>query len=382
MKDKFTMLIMTFIVIAIFGVIGMFGVIIYNEINETDKSNALSKVAEFKTSSINTNDTVEKNIETPKIIEKNPLDELSKNNIENSENDVNYDNIVVNKYFYNQLESYSKTIYKAFESNKENMKEGTYKINLGTSFSNILSKQNGQEELGKYYQSAIEAYTYDNPDVFYLSPNKMYLNIETTTKGQNKTYNVYINNGEEANYLNEEFSNKQDINLALEKIEAIRKQIIHNKTGNDYEDIKMVHDYLVENIEYDTSLQEKNIYNIYGALINGKCVCEGYARAFKYLLDGLGIESTMVIGKGINSSGQSENHAWNYVKLENNWYAVDCTWDDPVIIGGGYIGNSSKYRYFLKGKEDMEKDHTTLGNFTQGGKEFEYQTLNNKSYKK
>lgn len=382
MKDKFTMLIMTFIVIAIFGVSGMFGVIIYNEINETDKSNALSEVAEFKTSSINTNDTVEKNIETPKIIEKNPLDELSKNNIENSENDVNYDNIVVNKYFYNQLESYSKTIYKAFESNKENMKEGTYKINLGTSFSNILSKQNGQEELGKYYQSAIEAYTYDNPDVFYLSPNKMYLNIETTTKGQNKTYNVYINNGEEANYLNEEFSNKQDINLALEKIEAIRKQIIHNKTGNDYEDIKMVHDYLVENIEYDTSLQEKNIYNIYGALINGKCVCEGYARAFKYLLDGLGIESTMVIGKGINSSGQSENHAWNYVKLENNWYAVDCTWDDPVIIGGGYIGNSSKYRYFLKGKEDMEKDHTTLGNFTQGGKEFEYPTLNNKSYKK
>ena len=382
MKDKFTMLIMTFIVIAIFGVIGMFGVIIYNEINETDKSNALSEVAEFKTSSINTNDTVEKNIETPKIIEKNPLDELSKNNIENSENDVNYDNIVVNKYFYNQLESYSKTIYKAFESNKENMKEGTYKINLGTSFSNILSKQNGQEELGKYYQSAIEAYTYDNPDVFYLSPNKMYLNIETTTKGQNKTYNVYINNGEEANYLNEEFSNKQYINLALEKIEAIRKQIIHNKTGNDYEDIKMVHDYLVENIEYDTSLQEKNIYNIYGALINGKCVCEGYARAFKYLLDGLGIESTMVIGKGINSSGQSENHAWNYVKLENNWYAVDCTWDDPVIIGGGYIGNSSKYRYFLKGKEDMEKDHTTLGNFTQGGKEFEYPTLNNKSYKK
>ena len=382
MKDKFTMLIMTFIVIAIFGVIGMFGVIIYNEINETDKSNALSEVAEFKTSSINTNDTVEKNIETPKIIEKNPLEELSKNNIENSENDVNYDNIVVNKYFYNQLESYSKTIYKAFESNKENMKEGTYKINLGTSFSNILSKQNGQEELGKYYQSAIEAYTYDNPDVFYLSPNKMYLNIETTTKGQNKTYNVYINNGEEANYLNEEFSNKQDINLALEKIEAIRKQIIHNKTGNDYEDIKMVHDYLVENIEYDTSLQEKNIYNIYGALINEKCVCEGYARAFKYLLDGLGIESTMVIGKGINSSGQSENHAWNYVKLENNWYAVDCTWDDPVIIGGGYIGNSSKYRYFLKGKEDMEKDHTTLGNFTQGGKEFEYPTLNNKSYKK
>ena len=49
MKDKFTMLIMTFIVIAIFGVIGMFGVIIYNEINETDKSNALSEVTRLCT---------------------------------------------------------------------------------------------------------------------------------------------------------------------------------------------------------------------------------------------------------------------------------------------------------------------------------------------
>ena len=96
----------------------------------------------------------------------------------------------------------------------------------------------------------------------------------------------------------------------------------------------------------------------------------------------MNIPCIIVIGKATNTKGQTENHAWNYVQINEKWYAVDCTWDDPVIIGGGYIGNSSKYRYFLKGKEDMEKDHTTLGNFTQGGKEFEYPTLNNKSYKK
>ena len=380
MKDKFTMLIMTFIVIAIFGVIGMFGVIIYNEINETDKSNALSEVAEFKTSSINTNDTVEKNIETPKIIEKNPLDELSKNNIENSENDVNYDNIVVNKYFYNQLESYSKTIYKAFESNKENMKEGTYKINLGTSFSNILSKQNGQEELGKYYQSAIEAYTYDNPDVFYLSPNKMYLNIETTTRGSKTTYYVYMNNGNQDNYLIDEFSSKEQIDEAISRLEEIKNTIIENKTGNAYKDIKMVHDYLVENIEYDTSISKQNIYNIYGALINGEAVCEGYARGFKYLMDGLGIPCTLVIGKGTNLEGNTENHAWNYVQISDNWYAIDCTWDDPVVEGGGWVSKSSKYKYFLKGSYDISKDHIANGQFTEGGKEFNYPELDSSNY--
>lgn len=380
MKDKFTMLIMTFIVIAIFGVIGMFGVIIYNEINETDKSNALSEVAEFKTSSINTNDTVEKNIETPKIIEKNPLDELSKNNIENSENDVNYDNIVVNKYFYNQLESYSKTIYKAFESNKENMKEGTYKINLGTSFSNILSKQNGQEELGKYYQSAIEAYTYDNPDVFYLSPNKMFLNIETTTKGSKVTYNVYINSGNEANYLTDEFSSKEQVNNAIAKVEQIKKQIIQNTTGNTYEDIKMIHDYLVNNINYDTSLSKPYIYNIYGALVENICVCEGYARSMKYLLNGINIPCTIVIGKATNSEGKTENHAWNYVQIEENWYAIDSTWDDPVIIGNGKLSEASKYKYFLKGANEMNKDHIPSKSFTEGGKVFEYPTLSLESY--
>lgn len=380
MKDKFTKLIMAFIVVAIFGVIGVFGIIIYNEINGIGNQEVSSGVQEFKPDYSKISDTIENNIEVPKIIEKNPLDEIQSVNSKESNDSVNYDNITVNKYFYNQLDEYSKTIYKAFESNKENMKTGTYQINLGTSFSAVLSKENGQDELGSYYQSAIEAYTYDNPDVFYLSPNKMYLNIETTTRGNSKTYNVYINNGEQANYLSDEFSSKQDIDVAISKIEQVRRKIIQSKTGDDYQNIKMVHDYLVNNIEYDTSISEKNIYNVYGALVEGKSVCEGYARAFKYLLDGLEIESTMVIGKGTNSNGESENHAWNYVKLDSSWYAVDCTWDDPVIVGGGFLSNSSKYRYFLKGEDEISKDHIPLGTFTEGGKEFVYPNLSKESY--
>ena len=114
-------------------------------------------------------------------------------------------------------------------------------------------------------------------------------------------------------------------------------------------------------------------------MINNKCVCEGYAKSLKYLLDAMGIDNTLVIGKGTNSEGRSENHAWNYVKLDGNYYAIDSTWDDPIVIGG-VATNSMRYKYFLKGKEDISKDHFPSGKFTEDGMEFTYPALSYSSY--
>lgn len=371
MRDKITSIIIFLIVIGIIATSLVLGLIFLQKYIKPDENEELA----FVENPVNKNDkiqnnTVEEDIKTPEIVE-NPISKIEDTNIKN----VNYDNVKVNKYFYNQLEEPSKTIYKAFTQNKENMKTGTYKIELGTLFSDILKQENGQEELGKFYQSAIEAYTYDNPDVFYLNPKKMYLNIETTTRGKNVTYNVFINNGNETNYLIDEFNSKEQVDNAIVEIENIKNQIISNRTGNVYEDMKMVHDYLVDNISYDSSISKSNIYNIYGALINKECVCEGYARAYKYILDELNIPCILVIGTATNGEGNTENHAWNYVKLNNSWYAVDTTWDDPIIIGGGILNKKSKYRYFLKGKETMDQDHITSGQFTENGKEFAYPNL-------
>ena len=60
----------------------------------------------------------------------------------------------------------------------------------------MLKTEGGDQKLEEYYQSAVETYLYDNPDVFYISASKLYLNIETTTKRKNKTYDVFINSGE------------------------------------------------------------------------------------------------------------------------------------------------------------------------------------------
>ena len=346
MRDKILSIIIFLTVIGIFSVLVVFVMIIVKDISNTNDLEA--ELMQTDVSTINNEKTVEDDIKAPEIVQ-NPINDIQSTTTASND----YSSVVVDKYFYNQLEEKSKIIYRAFESNKEQMKTGTYQIELGSNFSDILSQDNGQELLGDYYQSAIEAYTYDNADVFYLSPKKMYLNIETTTKGNRTTYNVYINSGNEDNYLTEEFNSREQINQAISQIEQVRDQILQNRTDDTYQDIKMIHDYLVDNINYDSTVSMPNIYNIYGALINKEAVCEGYARAFKYLLNEINIPCIMVIGTGTNSQGQTESHAWNYVQINQTWYAVDVTWDDPVVIGGGTVSEESRYRYFLVGENGI-----------------------------
>lgn len=371
MKSKITSFIMTVMIILIIGVLIFLGLIIYNEITKTSIT---SEVEEFVSNiTISSRNTIEE-IKTPEILE------IESDSSKQIEENINYNNNKIDKYFYNQLDEYSKIIYNAIDANKENMKTGTYEIKLGTKFSELLSKSDGEELLGEYYQSAIEGYTYDNPDIFYIEFSKLYLNIETTTIGNKKTYKVFINSGDEANYLTNEFSSKEKIDEAIEEIEKIKAYFVQNKKTNTYENIKTVHDYLVESIEYEQTISKSNIYNLYGALINKECVCEGYAKAFKYLMDSIDIPCVLIIGKATNLEQKTENHAWNYVQIDGIWYAIDCTWDDPILEGPGFLSNSLKYKYFLKGENEFNKSHTPNGQFTEGGKIFEYPSISQINY--
>lgn len=378
MKSKFSSFIMIIIFLLIIVVLGIFGMMLYQEIEITNANiepEDFQPVAQEITDKFSIN-TIKENKETSSIVE-NPLNSIKDSS---SAKKVNYSNTSIDKYFYTQLSQESQIIYKEFQSNIDNMKTGTYKIELGDTFSSILSKDNGQEELGKIYQSAFEAFNYDNPEVFYLDANKMYLNIETFTTGNNKKYNVYISSGNQNNYLTDEFDTKSQVDNAINQVRQMKSQVVSNKSGNAYQDIKMVHDYLVDNLEYDTSISKPHIYTIYGALVNKVCVCEGYARAFKYIMDELNIPCVMIIGEGTNSLGQRENHAWNYVKLDGRWFAVDATWDDPVVYGGGRVTNESKHKYFLKGSNSLNQDHVPNGQFTENGKVFTYPIISSEDY--
>jgi hypothetical protein len=88
------------------------------------------------------------------------------------------------------------------------------------------------------------------------------------------------------------------------------------------------HDHLIDTIEYDYDHENnENAFNVYGALIEGLAVCQGYAHAYKLLLYMSDVETVLITG---HAGG--ENHAWNLVnygsRSEPEWYHVDVTWND------------------------------------------------------
>lgn len=97
---------------------------------------------------------------------------------------------------------------------------------------------------------------------------------------------------------------------------------------SDLQKAVVLHDYLAVNCKYDygnylAGSLPGTVYSAYGVLVNGTAVCEGYALAYKYLLNKSGINCCMV-------TSDSMDHAWNLIELDGKYYHTDVTWDDPT----------------------------------------------------
>lgn len=320
---------------------------------------------------------------------------IEKNEVENqdtlvipSEDDSNYSgeynfNIIVNnKYYYNQLDDIAKIIYDSIEDNLANMTSGNYEIKLSSQISNILYETDGEQQLDSSFQSAWDALMLDRTDTFFIDVTKVNLKIKKTTYGSKVTYALSISPENSSGYLANGMDNKKMVHTTLNEIKAQRDSIINRINGTDYNKILQIHDWIVDNLEYEKNVTNNNVYNLYGALIEKSAVCEGYAEALKYILDEAGIPCVLVSGTATNSEETTERHEWNYVQLYGKWYAVDSTWDDPIIKGMGYVSNSVKHRYFLAGSNEMNKNHFLNGQMTANGQRFVYPTIESSSFGK
>lgn len=113
------------------------------------------------------------------------------------------------------------------------------------------------------------------------------------------------------------------------KVEEIMSSLdLEEKT--EFEKIRAIHNYICKNVKYEKEENSGNLCRTaYGALIEGRAVCQGYSVALYRLLLEAGIDNRIVFGKGI-ADGKEEAHAWNIVKLEGDYYYVDVTWDDST----------------------------------------------------
>ena len=104
---------------------------------------------------------------------------------------------------------------------------------------------------------------------------------------------------------------------------------------SDYEKELAVHDWMIAWAEYDQAALSSlpgaqptpDSDNPYGFFTGRAAICTGYTSTFQLLMDLLGIECLTVEGTAYNGT---EDHAWNMVRLDGDWYCVDVTWDDPV----------------------------------------------------
>ena len=138
-----------------------------------------------------------------------------------------------------------------------------------------------------------------------------------------------------------------------QQVEAFLSTVPTNLS--DLEKEYLIHNAIVNSISYDHDAVGKEltlnnysrVYDIYGTLFNQKAVCEGYSRLFQYLCYQVGINCTIVHG-----TSENQAHAWNAVKLNNNWYHLDVTWNDSSNM------EMPLYDYFNLTTNGILKDHT------------------------
>ena len=144
---------------------------------------------------------------------------------------------------------------------------------------------------------------------------------------------------------------KEQVDYVDSRIDDILGKII-NDNMNDYQKEKAIHDYIVLNVKYDTTLTE---HTAYAALAKGEAVCQGYSLLAYKMLNKAGIETRIIEGTA------RELHLWNLVKLDGKWYHLDCTWDDPLPNRDGYIS----YKFFNLTDEQISADHRWVKSYPQ-----------------
>ena len=233
--------------------------------------------------------------------------------------------VVEQKYYYDQLEEKEKIVYKEILQGIEDLSGEIY----------IHSSD------AKRTNEIFERVLMDNPDVFWCDGT-----AKTTHYEGKEEYTVlepvYSCTEEEKEERQEEIELEAEIWL-----EGITDD------ASDYDKILYVFEYIVNTVEYDAEAEDNQ--NIYSVFAHKRSVCAGYSKAAQYLLEQLDVFCTYVTG--VVRSGES--HAWNLVICEGDYYYVDTTWGDPVFLSSAEaIANDYiSYDYLCCNDKELLHNH-------------------------
>ena len=161
--------------------------------------------------------------------------------------------------------------------------------------------------------------------------------------------------------------NKEGETALSKKVVEIADKFRHL---SDVDKVMAVHDYLIDHIEYSNPHIRSFAY---GALIEGKAVCQGYAQSLAMILNNLNVECHTIVA--MTKGSNPVLHEWVRVKLDGEWYYIDLTWDDTPWA------EDKNYKYFLINTDMISRDHET-GYSLAGGPEVDGSKYLYYAYKK
>ncbi|MBO4615997.1 MAG: hypothetical protein J5717_01480 [Lachnospiraceae bacterium] len=133
-------------------------------------------------------------------------------------------------------------------------------------------------------------------------------------------------------------------NRMMKTLDEIKSMTTSQMT--DLDKVILVHEYIVTHTYYEKTSTAMGCAG--GILGDGHGLCTGFARAFNAALKYIGVETRY-------ASSNDMNHAWSLVKIDGQYYHVDCTWDDTYDEKYGYVG----HYYFLASDTRFNKSIPT-----------------------
>lgn len=147
-----------------------------------------------------------------------------------------------------------------------------------------------------------------------------------------------------------------EIQMAMEQSFQEVRALIPEDAG-DYEKVRIVYTYVIDHTQYQTGEDDQSIAGVFW---KKSAVCAGYAGAVQYLLERLDIPCIYVDG---STKGSTEGHAWDIVKIGQEYYYVDATnGDQPDFLNGDAAQLEEHktiiYDYLCPFPEEYEKTYT------------------------
>lgn len=226
---------------------------------------------------------------------------------------ASYNEPVFYRHYYNQLDTVQKEIYDNLIKSQEKFLNGEEVVFTIASY-NVKTGVNLKDYVN-LVQKARKAYIYDNPEVdIWLDYYKCSL--------FSKSGSIYLK-------LEKKEAQKPDsMKQMVEEFKKKSVEFISNLSGTDEQKLKAIHDTIIENAIYDSTISKPNTRTAYGTIIEGRSVCSGFAYAYKYLADLAGLDVMYVVGNLYDKNSEKYNlHAWNIVYVNNEYLLVDVTLD-------------------------------------------------------